>query len=276
MLRLALGGTFLWAGLGKVFTQIEVSGDNAAILGAMGVASGTGAPVMPLTPPEAQPQDPSRPQPTEPLPSPGGTTMEDGRSEGPAIALAAWSPAPRAFVTLAVAAPAPEPIKVERLYGIALLIHKSANPPADASGVTPMPLWPSELAQGSTPVYFAWAAAITEIVAGTLVVLGLFTRMSAFSLAGTMLVAIWLTEIGPAVQSGDAILGFLPRREVYAVAMSPGGYVTLMWQCALLAIGLALTTLGGGRLSLDAALFGGSAPAPKPAPKPPSPSPKPM
>jgi uncharacterized membrane protein YphA (DoxX/SURF4 family) len=100
--------------------------------------------------------------------------------------------------------------------------------------------------------------------------------MSAFSLAGTMLVAIWLTEIGPAVQSGDAILGFLPRREVYAVAMSPGGYVTLMWQCALLAIGLALTTLGGGRLSLDAALFGGSAPAPKPAPKPTAPSPKPM
>jgi hypothetical protein len=86
-----------------------------------------------------------------------------------------------------------------------------------------------------------------------------------------MAVAIWLTEIGPAIQSGNTILGFLPIREAYAVALSPNGYVTLMWQVALLSIALALTTLGAGKLSLDAALFGAG--SHKPAPKPPAPRP---
>ena len=275
MLRLALGATFLWAGMGKVFTHIEVSGERAAALREMGIAGQNAASSTP--PPEdasgGDVADPSRPVPAEPLPaSPRPTTSPVSaptemapENEPGAVRLIAWL-APQAAST--------EPMKVERLYGLALLVRGAANPAPNADGTTPMALWPAQLATGRLPVYFAWAAAITELVAGTLCILGFFTRLSAFTLAGVMAAAIWLTEIGPAIQSGNTLLGFLPVRETYAVALSPGGYVTLMWQVALLSIALALTTLGAGRLSLDGALFGGGGPRPA-APRPAAPRPAP-
>lgn len=275
MLRLALGATFLWAGLGKVFTHIEVSGERAAALREMGVARTTTAPTPTDSPDNAETPDPSRPVPTEPLPTPPRPTTNPAQapsqpsetSPGTApgtLRLVAWPSQDSA---------ATEPLKVERLYGLALLVRNAANPAPNADGTTPIPLWPAQLATGRLPVYFAWAAAVTELVAGILCILGFFTRLSALTLAGVMAVAIWLTEIGPAIQSGDTILGFLPIRETYAVALSPNGYVTLMWQVSLLSIALALTTLGAGKLSLDAALFGAGSGGPKPAPKPPAPRP---
>ncbi len=287
VLRLALGATFLWAGLGKVFTEIEVSGERAAALRAMGVggasavptdAAGTGGGAGGA----GEAADPSRPVPTEPLPSPKtpGSSVapmapgkdpgkDSGKDPGTTTAdragrvrLAAWS----------AQEPSTEPMRVERLYGLALLVRGAANPAPNADGTTPMALWPVQLATDRLPVYFAWAAAVSEIVAGTLCVLGFFTRLSAFTLAGIMAVAIWLTEIGPAMQSGNTVLGFLPVRETYTVALSPGGYVTLLWQAALLSMSLALLTLGGGRASLDGALFGGGSPKPAPKPAPPKPA----
>lgn len=274
VLRLALGATFLWAGLGKVFTQIEVSGERAAALRAMGVGAGSAASGggSGTSGDAADSVDPTRPVPSEPLPSPkpaggaGGPTPEPQEGQGGQIAgrvrlAAGW-----------LQEPSTEPMRVERLYGLALLVRGAANPAPAEDGTVPMVLWPPQLATDRLPVYFAWAAAVSEIVAGTLCVLGFFTRFSAFTLAGIMAVAIWLTEIGPAVQSGNTLLGFLPVREAYAVALSPGGYVTLLWQTALLSMSLALLTLGGGRASLDGALFGGGG-GPKPAPKPAPPKP---
>src|SRR5215204_5007135 len=40
------------------------------------------------------------------------------------------------------------------------------------------------------PVIFAWAAALSEFLGGILLALGLFTRLAAFFIACTMLVAI--------------------------------------------------------------------------------------
>lgn len=117
----------------------------------------------------------------------------------------------------------------------------------------------------------AYAAAITEIVAGLFLLVGLFVRVSAFSLAGVMLGAIWLTEIGPAIQAGTARLGILPGYGLWDV----GAWKTILWQLSLLCSALALVFTGPGALALDNALFPGapSKPASSGGPKPANPRP---
>lgn len=128
-----------------------------------------------------------------------------------------------------------------------------------------MPLWPDRLAQKPWPLALAWAATLTEIIAGALLVLGLFTRLSALGLASTMAVAMWLTEIGPAIQSGTAQLGFLP-----GYAMMDPAWQHIMLQFSLFAAAMALVFLGAGAASLDAAIFGGpSSNSPSPRPRKP-------
>lgn len=95
---------------------------------------------------------------------------------------------------------------------------------------------------GQTPFPFmrpAWlwlgAAALSELIGGVLILLGLFTRVGAFVIACIMLTAIF----GVHLNAGF----FLPR-----------GYEFSM---TLLAISLALLISGGGALSVDLALTGG-------------------
>jgi putative oxidoreductase len=99
----------------------------------------------------------------------------------------------------------------------------------------------------------AWAVAITELAGGLCLLLGLLTRLAAFGIAGVMLGAMWLTQIGPAIQSGKTTLGFLPDYGAFdGMKWEP-----LMFQFALCAAALALAFLGPGRLSLDTALLSG-------------------
>ncbi|TVQ62214.1 MAG: DoxX family protein [Phycisphaerales bacterium] len=123
----------------------------------------------------------------------------------------------------------------------------------DAS--TPPPIWPDVASTGNRLVLLAWAAAITELVFGLFCLFGFLTRFGAIGFVVTMLVAIWLTEIGPAVQTGATVLGFLPDRPPF----DPGAWNVLLWQFALLMSALALLLLGPGRLSIDHLLFGGFA-----------------
>lgn len=90
---------------------------------------------------------------------------------------------------------------------------------------------------GTTPFSFmrpAWfwlgAAAISELVGGALVLLGLFTRVGAFFLAVTMLTAIF----GYHLQGG-----FFAANRGYEYAL------------ALLGMAVALLVSGGGRASID-------------------------
>ncbi|MDZ4805969.1 MAG: DoxX family protein [Candidatus Eisenbacteria bacterium] len=41
------------------------------------------------------------------------------------------------------------------------------------------------------PEYFAWAAALSKLVGGALLILGLGTRVAALLISGTMVVALW-------------------------------------------------------------------------------------
>lgn len=268
-IRVALGLTFIWAGMGKLFAEFPVSGEDAARLANWGQLE-KAKPKTPPAEPTKEPEKPTdvpkdRPVPKEPLPEtdkPGGRSGMRGTTDA-VITLAG-------FQTEYTAEDFAEPVKTRRVNGIALLIYKAANPKPDAEGKAPFALWPRAMATGRWPVYLAWAVAITELAGGGLLLVGLLARFAALGIAGTMLGAMWLTEFGPAIQSGKTVLGFIPdkgREALYAISLSPEGYVTILWQLALLAMALAVVLVGPGSLAMDNAMRP-KGPAPKPAPKP--------
>ena len=302
LLRLALGVTFLWAGIGKLEGTMTVRGERAVLLAEMGVRKVRDAappgpttapapktdpapaaespPPTPLEPssspaapanpaPTSQPaQDPAEPSPPPPQPAPA---PQQPSNSGGHLALAQVTapsqsdgagqpPADRTFKPEEF----PDEITLPRVYGLAFLIHAAANPRGNAENTTPMKLWPKRLARGAWPVRLAWTVALTEIIAGLFVLVGLLTRISALSLAGVMLGALWLSEIGPAVASGKTLLGFIPDRPLFEVEP----WRALLWQFALLMMSVALALLGSGAIAFDRKLF----PPPPPAP----PRPRPM
>jgi hypothetical protein len=140
----------------------------------------------------------------------------------------------------------PQPVSIKRLYGVSLLMYRAGNPPPRASAsaaaspnsspVTltpnePSKLLPSFLTKGTRPLAFAWMLAIGEI---------------------------WLTELGPAVQAGNALFGFLPQRNMW----EPELWKSLFWQVSMLGCSLSLAFMGSGSLGLDKRLFPDTPPSP--------------
>jgi len=225
-LRVMLGVTFMWAGAGKFLAEHTYTPEQAAILAQMGViGDGSSVPV-----------------------DPGAGEQSDGSDA-----------APQADESQPTAAA----LTGKRVLGLAIIIHHAANPGFDEDGAERMPLWPAQLATGKRPVYLAYAAGIVELVAGLAMIIGLFTRLGALSLAGVMGSAMWLTQIGPAVQAGGATLGFLPTWGAFETnALGQPVWMPLLWQFSLFAASLAVFFLGAGGLSLDRIIFGrGPAPA---------------
>lgn len=83
------------------------------------------------------------------------------------------------------------------------------------------------------PVVFAWLAALTEVVGGALVALGLATRPAAFFVTVNMAVAAFMSGAGASLAQRELPLLFT-------------------------AVFLLFTVLGAGRLSFDAGLRSGS------------------
>lgn len=280
LLRLSLGATFLWAGFGKIYADTQVQGERAALLANMGVSAvlgtkggtgGTGGGDSKATTPkrdspEPAPEPSNRPTPKEPLPS-GGSANAGGAHLTITPLVAVTRQGSQATHS---ADDFPEPIKVKRLYELALGLHAAANPAVNADGKPGMPLWPPAAAKGSWPVYLAWAVTLAEVVGGFSLLAGFLTRLGGFAVAFVMAGAIWLTEVGPAVQSGKTWLFVLPDHSAFGGMGEEGGsYMMLLWQGTLLATSLAVLLLGPGCLSLDGLLFGKAPPPPKPAaPKP--------
>jgi uncharacterized membrane protein YphA (DoxX/SURF4 family) len=154
-------------------------------------------------------------------------------------------------------------LEVSNAYLLALSLKKAAVP-VEGDGGGKMQLWPDALAKGKMPVYAAYACVLTELLGGALVLLGAITRLSAFGLASTMLIAMWLTQFGPAIQSGKTVLGFLPAHaDALRADWSP-----LMLQFSLFCAAMALVFLGCGCLGIDRVLFGKSGGSPKPKAEP--------
>lgn len=231
-LRFVLGVTFLWAGLAKVMESRDYSGEDAALLARWQVTSAADSGTPPASEPSkadaakevpAKPADPAAPAAEQPKDAPTATT------EAPATAA---------------------PVHLPNLYMIATMLYHGANPAPRADGTPARPIVPAKAAEGRTPVMLAWAASITELAAGVCVLIGFFTRLASLGLASVMGVAIWLTQIGPAVASGTGKFGFLPEYATFDPA-----WRDLLWQMALGGSALALMFAGAGMMSLDRLLF---------------------
>lgn len=153
----------------------------------------------------------------------------------------------------------PEPMEARKVYRIALLLSNCAEPGLTADSQPINPILPSAFAGGTVARSMAIAAAVTEIGAGFLLLLGFLTRISALGTFSIMLVAIWTTQIGPAAiqtMPGDPapILGFLPNfGSLYAME-----YKDLMFQLACAAMSVAVFFLGSGPIGFDRLIFGAS------------------
>lgn len=239
LLRIAIGTTFLFAGSMKLFTKSEYDPASTALLANLGVSAAENAAVGAA--PTTTPTTPAKP--AEPLPEP--TDDEEG---APAGSGAAGAPGEMVLVRQAATTYTADqfagPTVLRGVYGIALMVHGAAYP-ADPAAKAIMPRW-----AGDNAVLLAWMAGVTEFVGGLLVLIGLFTRLSGFSLACVMVVAMWLTQIGPNL--GTGLLGFLPR---FALSQHQT-WSTFVEQLTFLMIGLSLLLTGAGAISLDGLLFG--------------------
>ena len=148
-------------------------------------------------------------------------------------------------------------IEVKRVLKLALKIHSAANPGVDDAGQQQMTLWPKAISTGSLPVVVAWVVAILELVCGAALLSGFFTRMACLPIIGSMLAAIWLTQVGPAIQSGNTVIGFLPQG-IFDIGLEGPAYAALLWQFALAAMGFAMLLIGPGCFSIDRLIFGAS------------------
>lgn len=274
-LRVSLGVTFLWAGLGKGFATEEISAEDAAILANAGVMKpswaapspspdkvpapkeGAGTPKPAEPPPAAVPPPTTTPeQPKAPAEQPKGASKSMASADaefGAAIVPARWQPA--GALMKYKAEEFPNPSKTQRVHMITLMLIKSATPSARADGTKPMALVPEFATQGPWPSVLAWSATAIEIAGGTFLLVGFFTRVSAFGLVVIMLNAMWLTTIGPAIQSGTARFGFLPSYGPWS-----GEWQMAVMQLLCLCGAASLIFLGAGALSLDRAVFGRSKP----------------
>lgn len=159
-----------------------------------------------------------------------------------------WQTAPTVTYT---AADFPDEVRVRKMWEVALLVQRAAHPVAAEDGSNRVGIWPAPLGSGQWPKWQAIAVAATELGAGVLLVMGLLTRLSALGLMIVTAGAMWLCQIGPAIQAGDAVLGFLPNYPTFdAEAWRP-----LMLSFALFMAALSLFLGGPGRPSVDHALF---------------------
>lgn len=280
LLRLLLAITFVWAGLGKILaTDLTVTRENAPELVDMDAVAQSE--VAHLLPPdyvpqsqrhddESQPQvdaddqsapthdnntPPATPGETQDTP-PGDNSSDDDFFNTPPPS--AMADAPYRTI-LARQDTSSEPITLKRLYSIGLMLRDATEQhpypqDSDHAGELMDPILPAFVGKGTTPKMLAWAAALTEIFAGGFMLLGFLTRLSGLALAGVIATAAWLTWIGPAIQSGNTFLGFLPDHSAWAV----GVWTYPLWHLALFTVALSVFFSGPGGASLDRLLFGSS------------------
>ena len=259
VLRLVLCAIFLYAGYGKLFETMPVSGPRAAMLANLGVLPDSALPVRetpapaetpPPSPqppaPDQGPEEPASPDPESPDEATDASDGEPARASagGPRIAvLPAQAPAGEPLYT---ADDFREPVEVSRRLGLVMLMF-GANRDGD---------WPDALSSPAALTVLTWAAVLTEFVGAVLVLLGFLTRFWALGFVGTMIVAIWLTQMAPWFGEPDAFLGMLPPNPMGDPAEWTKAWQTLFYQLSVLGMSLALLLLGPGKLSLDALVFG--------------------
>jgi hypothetical protein len=241
-LRLLLGFVMLWSGVGKLFTTEHVSPEDAAILAGMGVVGGTAGS-------GSRSSNPVR------FDSPAANPELGPDQAAPLLMVLSDGPPPPLVARAATASDFSSGTQVASVYTTALLIHKASQP---ERGIR---LWPPKIDTQPWPVIFAWAVAFIQTIGGASVLTGTFTRFFSFMIGLVILGSIWLTQIGPAIQSENALLGFLPIHGTFDFA----AWMPLGSLVALLAVSASLVCSGSGGMSVDRMVGGGTS---KPASKP--------
>lgn len=290
-LRLILGITFLWAGTGKLMGTYSVTGDDAARLANIGVMPISAAEPAPVITPEEIDESTDEPsgEPIDDTPDLNeqaseiiemieeqlDTTEQASESTTNPVSEPVVDPTedpindPADEPTIGeneiqlqsvqysgnhyAATDFPENMEVKQVYSIALMISKAADPGLTDDSNPINPIMPAMFASKPWPKALAWMAAITEITAGIFLIFGFLTRISALGTLSIMLVAMWMTQFGPAaIQSNDAILGFIHRYDdPWAVA----SYSGLLWQLALAAMSGSVFFMGSGAIGMDRLIF---------------------
>jgi len=232
--RLVLGAAFISAGFTKIFREAEF---NQAEVDALAAAHVDNVQPWSIHFASAQAQDPPPP------PSGAGQDIEEGDAldeAGDAVREAAGDLQddiegntgvdPDDVVT------SEGKVMKKSLYGVAIHLN--------GSGFKSFPI---------SPVWLAWATALTELIGGVLILIGLFSRVWGLGLAIIMGVAFYTTTL-----MGDE--GLLASGLSYLITDTglnmehfPGMFLQL--SLFVLAFGVFLT--GGGAMSLDRMLFRG-------------------
>ena len=134
--------------------------------------------------------------------------------------------------TKAVETAAAEPVEARRVYGLAAMLSQKDVP---------------------YPLAAAWIAALTELVGGGLLLVGLFSRVWALGLAVTMGVAFSFTSCPALAAAGPFDLALLD-------------YLKAVAQLALGVLALTVFLTGPGAVALDRAIFRRRRPRPVPPP----------
>lgn len=280
LIRLALGATLLWSGIGLLSAKMSVTGERAAILaniGAVAPKSGGGSqtveplkkdePVKPEAPAKKDEPAPAKPEAPKPAPDPKPQTPKPASDTGfetpPLMQVAPTTPPPQYS-----GADFAEPVEVPRLYRLSLLMHDAANPVPRADGNVPPALWMKSATAGRWPFYVAWFNALAQVVGGAIILVGLFTRLGGFLCSVSLGLTLWLLLIVPAVHSGTAQWGFIPAGGAWDInAAGESVHGLFLWTLLQFCCALSLMLTGAGFLSLDRILFPGGEPESRPRPK---------
>lgn len=207
--RLVLAAAFVTAGWAKL-GQTTFEGDAAATL--QRISIGTPKRVAPVVFQETgtvagdEETDPERPAEPE-TPSEPPAEPDDGAIETEAV-------------------PAVDLVDARKLHGITLMLIGRDIPAQYAP-------------------WLAWAAALTELVGGALLLVGLFSRIWGLGLAITMVVAFYLTSL-------DVMLNAM----VFKLAI-PDPFNQVYNQLGLFVLSFGIFLTGPGAFSLDRILFRG-------------------
>ena len=299
MLRIVLGVTFTFAGVGYLFGEVGFKGADAAALANLGVAiapttpnakpDGTGgmlpgpgnSPILrdqqanpggksiPMMDPADIAKNPSSPlSPADPEPLPAVTAEPrrpgkavDGQPKAlekiPTMTKPAAPTMPGASKDTKPQPPTPQfaayqfgqPIGLRKVYLTALKLHYAAFPPPRS--VNPTSVVPAFMGAGMVPVYVAHTAAVVELMAGVLLLLGVYCRFWALLTGAIMLGAIFIDQVAPALRSGNTTLWLLPGPGPGQAWHELDVYRGLLWQAALAAMSFCVVLIGAGAVALD-------------------------
>ena len=299
MLRIVLGVTFTFAGMGYLFGEVTFKGADAAALANLGVAiapttpnakpDGTGgmrpspggSPTLkdnrvnpgnkgsPASDPAAiakTPPNPLSPADPEPLPAmkaeprrpaKAAESQPKAAEKNPSTAKPAAPPMPGTPEGATPSPPAPQyaahqfgqPIGLRKVYLTALKIHYAAFPPSRS--VNPTSVVPAFIGAGMVPVYVAHTIAVAELMAGVLLLLGIYCRFWALLTGAIMLGAILIDQVAPALRSGNTTLWLLPGPGPGQAWHDFDIYRGLLLQVALAAMSFCIVLIGAGAVALD-------------------------